>query len=233
MRLMAKSELALKVGAAIKTARKRRGYVMRQIAEHNQTDTAAVGNWESGRNLPKTENLLKTAEFLRVDPTALGRGEVVFLEDTEAGDAQIVTDPGPAPSGPRDVEHLGTAVGGDDGDFRFNGEVMGYVQRPPGIAHLRKVFALDVLSDSMFPRFKPGEMVYCGGREPVPGDDVVIEMFPEGDERVGKAFIKSLLKRSGNTLIVEQYNPHKEISFDRYTIKHVWRVIPLKELLGF
>ena len=64
MGAMAKTELSIKVGAAIRQARKQRGLVMRHIAEHNDTDVAAVGNWETGRNLPKTENLLKTAAFL-------------------------------------------------------------------------------------------------------------------------------------------------------------------------
>ncbi|TIQ85372.1 MAG: helix-turn-helix transcriptional regulator, partial [Mesorhizobium sp.] len=127
----------------------------------------------------------------------------------------------------------GAAVGGDDGDFTFNGEVAGYVQRPPGIAHLRKVFALHVLSDSMVPRYEPGEMLYCGGRDAVPGDHVVIEMFPEEHERNGKAFIKKLVKRTAAELVVEQYNPPKTLTFNRYAIKHVWRVIPLKELLGY
>ncbi|RUY75347.1 helix-turn-helix transcriptional regulator, partial [Mesorhizobium sp. M7A.F.Ca.CA.003.01.2.1] len=81
MGAMAKTELSIKVGAAIRKARKQRGLVMRHIAEHNDTDVAAVGNWETGRNLPKTENLLKTAAFLRVDPVALGQGQVVFLDD--------------------------------------------------------------------------------------------------------------------------------------------------------
>ncbi|PAQ09115.1 phage repressor protein C [Mesorhizobium temperatum] len=231
---MAKTSLSIKVGAAIRKARKQRGLVMRHIAEHNETDVAAVGNWETGRNLPKTENLLKTAAFLRVDPVALGRGEVVFLDDADnVADAEIVTDAAPLPAGPMDIELLGAAVGGDDGDFTFNGEVAGYVQRPPGIAHLRKVFALHVLSDSMVPRYEPGEMLYCGGRDAVPGDHVVIEMFPEENERNGKAFIKKLVKRTAAELVVEQYNPPKTLIFNRYAIKHVWRVIPLKELLGY
>ncbi|RUV05226.1 XRE family transcriptional regulator [Mesorhizobium sp. M6A.T.Cr.TU.017.01.1.1] len=234
MAAMAKTSLSIKVGAAIRKARKQRGLVMRHIAEHNDTDVAAVGNWETGRNLPKTENLLKTAAFLRVDPVALGRGEVVLLDDADnVADAEIVTDAAPLPAGPMDIELLGAAVGGDDGDFTFNGEVAGYVQRPPGIAHLRKVFALHVLSDSMVPRYEPGEMLYCGGRDAVPGDHVVIEMFPEENERNGKAFIKKLIKRTAAELVVEQYNPPKTLTFNRYAIKAVFRVIPLKELLGY
>lgn len=234
MSAMTKTPLAIKVGAAIRQARKQRGMVMRQIAEHNETDVAAVGNWETGRNLPKTENLLKTAAFLRVDPVALGRGEVVFLENAGlVADAEVVTDAAPLPVGPADIELLGAAVGGDDGDFTFNGEPAGYVQRPPGIRHLRNVFALHVLSDSMMPRYEPGEMLYCGGRDAVPGDHVVIETFPEEGERNGKAFIKKLVRRTAAELVVEQYNPPKTITFNRYAIKNIFRVIPLKELLGY
>lgn len=231
---MTKTPLSIKVGAAIRKARKQRGLVMRHIAEHNDTDVAAVGNWETGRNLPKTENLLKTAAFLRVDPVALGKGEVVFLDDVDnVADAEIVTDPAPLPTGPMDIKIFGAAVGGDDGDFTFNGETAGYVQRPPGIKHLQNVFALHVLSDSMVPRYEPGDMIYCGGRDAVPGDHVVIETLPEEGERNGKAFVKKLVKRTAGELVVEQYNPPKTLTFNRYAIKSVFRVIPLKELLGY
>lgn len=230
---MAKSETAIRVGEAIRLARKQRGKVMRNIAEFLGTDVAAVGNWESGRNLPSTSNLLKVASFLSVDASALGRGEVVFLGDDLPADAEPISSLGLPPVGPNDVELLGTAVGGDDGDFTLNGEVAGYVRRPPGIAGLRKVFALHILSTSMVPRYDPGELIYVGGRDPVVGDHVVIEMFPENGERAGKAFVKKLIERTTSTIIVEQYNPPMKIPFDRYAIKQVWRVIPTRELLGF
>lgn len=230
---MAKSEMAIKVGAAIRTARKRRGLVQRNISEALSIDVAAVGMWESGKNLPSTANLVRTAEILKVDPTALSRGQLIYDDAEDLGDAEIITDFTPPPSGPMDVEILGVSFGGDDGDFHFNGEVSGYVRRPPGIANLKNVFALHVLSDSMVPRYDPGEVIYCGGREPIPGDHVVIETFPEIEGQSGKAFIKKLTRRTAAEVICEQYNPAREVKFDRYAIKSLWRVIPLKELLGF
>ena len=232
---MAKSERAVKVGAAIRLARKQRGKVMRQIAEHLGVNVAAVGNWEAGTNLPSHENLIATAEFLGLDAVALGRGEVKFLEasDDPPGDAEFVSGASLPPAGPADVELMGIAVGGDDGDFTFNGDVAGYVRRPAGISHLRNVFALHVLSDSMVPRYDPGELIYCGGREPVPGDHVVIEMFPEEGARAGKAYVKKLVRRTNSEIVVEQYNPAKTLTFDRYAVKQLWRVIPPRELLGF
>jgi phage repressor protein C with HTH and peptisase S24 domain len=230
---MTKKENALKIGLAIKTARKRRGLVQRNIAEALGLEVAAVGMWESGKNSPSFDNLRRTAALLKVDPSALSEGDLVFLDDQDLADAEIITDLAPLPTGPMDVELLGVSYGGDDGDFSFNGEVQGFVRRPPGIASLKNVFALHVLSDSMVPRYDPGEVIYCGGREPVPGDHIVVEMFPAEDGQTGKAFIKKLIQRTGKEIVVEQYNPNKQFSYDRYAIKRLWRVIPLKELLGF
>ncbi|KKX28248.1 helix-turn-helix transcriptional regulator [Rhizobium sp. LC145] len=230
---MSKKENALKIGLAIKTARKRRGLVQRNIAESLGIEVAAVGMWESGKNSPSFDNLRRTAALLRVDASALSEGEIVYLDDEGLADAEVISDLSPPPSGPMDVQLLGVSYGGDDGDFSFNGEVQGFVRRPPGVASLKNVFALHVLSDSMVPRYDPGEVIYCGGREAVPGDHVVIEMFPEEEGHVGKAFIKKLVQRTAKEIIVEQYNPAKRIRYDRYAVKHLWRVIPLKELLGF
>lgn len=233
MQPMSKNEMAIKVGAAIRVARKQRGMVMRQIAEHLNTKTAAVGNWEIGKNLPSTENLIKVAGLLRVDASALGQGEVIYLGDEPVSEAEIISDSHELVKGPLDIELRGVAVGGDNGDFTLNGEIAGYVRRPPGISGLRKVFALHVISDSMWPRYEPGELIYCGGREAVPGDDIVIEMFPENDDAVGHAYIKRLVRRSKSEIVCLQFNPNKEITFDPYAIKNIWRVIPLRELLGY
>jgi phage repressor protein C with HTH and peptisase S24 domain len=230
---MAKTELSVAVGEAIRRARKQRGGVMRNVAEHLGVDVAAIGNWETGRNLPSTENLLAVANYLSVDPTALSRGEVVYLDDEPLNEAEQVTGDIVPPQGPSDVPLMGVTYGGDDGDFSFNGEVAGHVRRPPGIAGMRKVFALHVLSNSMVPRYDPGEVIYAGDREPVIGDHVVIEAFPEAGETAGKSFIKKLVKRTASEIIVEQYNPPKQLTFNRYAIKSLWRVIPYRELLGY
>ena len=227
-------ELRKKIGKAIRTARIRRGLVMRDLAEAGGVSTGAVGNWERGANAIAMEHLQAISQKLRIDPVALSNGSLRYLDEDEAlADAEQVTDFGPAPTGPMDVEVLGVAVGGDDGDFTLNGEVSGYVRRPPGIAHLRKVFALHVLSESMIPRYDPGELIYVGGRDAVAGDHVVIEMFPDDGATVGKAYVKKLKGRTKGAIVCEQYNPPKEIQFDQYAVKNMWRIIPLRELLGY
>jgi phage repressor protein C with HTH and peptisase S24 domain len=168
------------------------------------------------------------------DWNQLTKGELVYLGNDDLGDAEIVTDMTPAAAlGPMDLAVRGVAYGGDEGDFTFNGDVASYLRRPPGIANVRNVFALNLLSDSMEPRFSAGEVIVCGGREPVPGDDIVIGMFPASDGEAGKAFVKRLVRRTSKDIVVKQFNPEKEITFDRFAVKTLWRVIPTKELLGF
>lgn len=224
------------VGNALRIARKRRGYVMRQVAEAAGVTAGAVGNWERGANDMSIDNLRAVARFLQIDRTALSEGQVKFLGDDEPeslADAEIISDLGTPSFGPLDVEILGVVAGGDDGDFSLNGEVAGYARRPAGIANLRRVFALHLISTSMIPRYDPGELIYCGGREPVPGDHVVVEMHPDEEGAVGKAFVKKLIERRQGKLICEQYNPPSIVEFDIYRIKNLWRVIPTRELLGF
>lgn len=232
--VMDTDDLAKKIGSQIRVARKQRGLVMKDVADAIGVTTGAVGNWERGANVLSMENLQAVARFLELDPVALSGGDLKHLGETELlSDAEVISDFGPGPRGPMDIEVLGVAVGGDDGDFSLNGEVAGYVRRPPGIANLRKVFALHILSDSMVPRYDPGELIYCGGRDPVPGDHIVIETYPEEGQRVGKAYVKKLLKRTTNQVICAQYNPAKELVFDPYAVKAIWRIIPLHELLGY
>lgn len=229
-----KVELTKRIGAAIKTARKRRGLRGRHIAENLKTTVGSVGNWESGQNRPSSENLFKLAELLQIDAGALARGQVLYLEAAESlADAQIVTDMHVLRQGPTDVEQLGIARGGADGEFSFNGAVAGYVKRPAGLLNEPRVFALEILSDSMIPRYEEGEIIYCDAKTPKIGDYVVIETFPESEGANGKAFVKRLKKRTKSAIVVEQYNPPKDLTFDPYAIKHLWRVVPSRELHGY
>jgi phage repressor protein C with HTH and peptisase S24 domain len=231
---MENEDLAKRVGAVIRLARKQQGFVMRQVADAAGVSTQAVGNWERGANLPSMENFRSLASFFGADVDALSRGELKMLAaDFVPSDAERVTDLGTIDTGPRDVPLLGMTVGGDDGDFSLNGEIAGFVRRPPGIANMRKVFALTVTSESMVPRYEPHELIYVGGNPPVAGDHIVIEMFPEKNETVGKSFIKRLDGRTKDQYLCSQYNPPKQLTFDRYAVKQIWRVIPLRELMGF
>lgn len=135
---------------------------------------------------------------------------------------------------PRDVPILGTAVGGVNGDFELNGEIVDMARRPPALSGMKSVFALYVVGDSMSPAFEPGDLVFLQrSRHPAPGDYVVIEMKPRGDDgEVRPALLKRFAKIAGDTLILQQFNPPMDLPVPRAHVLYVYRVFRNNELYG-
>lgn len=122
----------------------------------------------------------------------------------------------PNPAGlPKDVPVLGTAAGSEigNGAFQLTTDVIDYVRRPAGLAGARDAYALYVEGDSMFPRFEPGDLVFIHPhRKPLPGDYVIIQE-PDSNNGEPRAFIKRLVKITGTTIKVTQFNPASTIDF--------------------
>ena len=163
-----------------------------------------------------------------------GDGEAPEPTAAEPSSARIAPEADTLMVGERDIPIMGTTVGGSDGEFYMNGEVVDYARRLPGIAKRKNVFGAYVESRSMFPRFDQGELVYASPSPPArPGDDVLIELAPIAGERAGPCYIKRLVRRSGNRVICEQFNPAGEVEYDARHVKAIYRIIPLAELAGF
>jgi len=140
----------------------------------------------------------------------------------------------PAPASmSRDVPLRGIAVAGDDGAFEFNGEIVDYVRRPPGIAAAKNAFAIYVDGDSMVPRFDAGELVFVHpDKPPVNGCDVLIELHGH-DGQPGPCFIKRLVKRTPTRIVLEQFNPPRDdIEFPHDEVRVVYRILTSSELMG-
>lgn len=133
----------------------------------------------------------------------------------------------------RDVPVRGIAVGGDDGCFEYNGEVVDYVLRPPGIERARNVFAIYVHGSSMAPRFEEGDLVFVHpGRPPVNGCDVLVELTGE-DESHGPCYIKRLVRRTPTKLVLQQFNPARsDIEIPLKRLRVLYRILTPAELLG-
>lgn len=230
---IAESSKSSRLAQGIRQARRQRGYTIRHVAEALGETIEVVGAWERSASTPSGDQLEELADLLAIDPEALRQGIVDPLDLEKLADAAFVSDRMPLPSGPRDVEKLGVVAAGTDGDFAFNGAVSEYITRPRGLYQRPGVFALEIISDSMYPAYRKGDIVFCDRTEPSIGDDVIIETFPEADGSAGKAFLKRLKRRSKSTLTVEQFNPPEDLTFDPYEIKHLWRVVPNRELHGY
>lgn len=130
---------------------------------------------------------------------------------------------------PRTIPILGTVSGGRGG-LQMNGDAVDWARRPPRVANRTDVFGVYVEDLSMIPAFKPGALVIVEkARPPAPGDDVVIEVMEDGEQR---ALIKNLVFSNHKLVRLQQYNPAKEIEIDRSKIVRMFRVMPLSDLLG-
>ena len=148
---------------------------------------------------------------------------------------------------PKDIPVFGTALAADL-DFDENGDVapveqtlfeMGdiitFARRPPGIPADAKVYALYVSGSSMEPRYRPGDPLFVDPRKPPSiGDDVVVQLVSSNpdDPQIVAGLIKTLVKRTGSHLELEQYRPEIRFRVPMERVAHIHRVIPPNELFG-
>lgn len=217
----------MSLGVRIKEAREAAGLSQQALGDKLEVSRSAVAQWESGANAP-------TMDKVQAIAIALNRPAGWLLDGIEPSNVAPANNPTPFPNELlKDVKVLGTAVGGDNGDFTFSGETIDYVRRLPGIAHNRAVYCLYVRGTSMVPWREEGEMIYVDpNRPPRNGDYVVVEMKPKSAGEPGPAYVKRFLARAGNKLKLLQLNPKKEIEIPMEQVLRIHRVLTLAELTG-
>jgi hypothetical protein len=115
---------------------------------------------------------------------------------------------------------VATAIGGDWGnpanriertELRI-AELVERLPRPASLANDPGAYAITVVGDSMWPRFRPGRRLAVSPKAPAAiGDDVLVKLKgPEGHD-LGAAtvsvLIKELVRRSGSGVELRQFNP--------------------------
>lgn len=134
---------------------------------------------------------------------------------------------------PKNLPVLGTAAGSETGAMQLEQTVIDYVRRPPGLEAVGDAYGIYVIGDSMEPKYPNGDLVLVHPhRPPRPGDDVVLQI-QNGPDQPAEAFLKHLVRQTADTITVRQYNPEKELVFDRQQVVAMHKVMPLHELLGF
>lgn len=80
--------------------------------------------------------------------------------------------------------------------------------RPPSLAADRDAYALTIVGDSMWPRFRPGRRVAVSPLSAASvGDDVVVRLRSKGGGGEKLILVKELVKRTGSQIELRQFNP--------------------------
>lgn len=211
------------LGLRLRELRLQRGMTMAGLAERIGVTQPAISQWESGRERPGRDTLQRLAAAFGVSAEALMQPAASATSATEPVRGLLAAD----------VPVLGTAVGGNGGDFSFNGMVVDYVRRPHGVAQMRNIYALWVTGDSMAPWNRCGDLIYVTPtRPPVPGDHVVVELAGAGAHEAGTAMVKLLAGQTPTQFKLRQYNPERDFSIARARVKAIHKVLSLRELMG-
>lgn len=218
------------IGQRIRRVRELRGGLSQEaFAKRLGTVTrGAVGNWERGQGI-KRENLQAISATFAVSfdwlATGAGKPEQPASNAPDVPNA-IVGDKIAARG--QSIPLYGHAVGGVDGEFILNGNELDWITAPPGLLPSRGAYAVTVAGESMEPRYFDGETVFVDPQRRVTRGDFVVAQIRRDDGDDGNpplAYIKRFVRHNEAELILEQYNPPKELRFPHSMVVSVHYIV--------
>jgi phage repressor protein C with HTH and peptisase S24 domain len=142
----------------------------------------------------------------------------------------------PAPAVPVPVPLYATAMAGEYATAGDQVElteidtdsVVEKLGRPDTLVADRDAYAVTIVGDSMWPRFRPGRRVMVSPRAPVAiGDDVVVHLRSEDRAEGGvvRILIKELLRRTPGFVELRQFNPDASFRVKTDEIATIHKVV--------
>lgn len=97
--------------------------------------------------------------------------------------------------------------------------------RPASLASDREAYAVTVVGDSMWPRFRPGRHLAVAPHAPVAiGDDVLVRLKATGEPR-DLVLLKELVRRTAAFLELRQFNPQTSFRVDTAEVEAIEKVV--------
>jgi phage repressor protein C with HTH and peptisase S24 domain len=104
-------------------------------------------------------------------------------------------------------------------------EPIDHLPRPQSLAADNSAFAITIVGDSMWPRFRPGRRVAVSPRSPVAiGDDVLVRLR-SGDTGGDRVLLKELVKRTADELELRQFKPEGIFSVAAADVEAIDKVL--------
>ena len=109
------------------------------------------------------------------------------------------------------------------------GEIVDRVARPATLASDEQAYAITIVGESMWPRFRPGRLIAVSPKAPVAvGDDVVVKLrnaSGAAKEVQVRAFIKELVKTGSSGVQLRQFNPDTTFNVPADEVAAIEKVI--------
>jgi len=174
---------------------------------------------EGKSSAPRIDTLEKIAHVLETTPSWLMSGENLGLSPDGGGEFDGSYEPANAQlSGAivatnRRLPVYGQAVGGIDGEFPMNGTMLFDVLCPPQLSEISEAYAVIVSGDSMSPRYEDGEIAFIDPTRRVKRGDYVVAQILVDEFSPPHAYVKKFVRHDAQELVLEQFNPVKELRF--------------------
>lgn len=121
----------------------------------------------------------------------------------------------------KSIPVYGSAVGGVDGEFDMNGSRLYEVMAPPVLNSVSGAYAVIVSGDSMEPAFFDGYTCFVDPSRRVSRGDFVVVQIQREEEGPRLAYIKRFVRHNSEQLVLEQYNPPKQLEFPHDSVVSV------------
>jgi phage repressor protein C with HTH and peptisase S24 domain len=201
--------------------RKRSGLTLSALAALAGTTAAQVGKLEKGERRMTVEWMQRLAPPLGVEAKDLLPPSGAAPSPRAAAAPAFVR----LPEAPRDLIPVRSAArGGDEQEMFLRDGPIDFIRRPGALAQVAEAYAIYMLGDSMFPRFRQGQLLHVNPfKPPQPGTGVVVV------KRNDAVLIKEFLRRDSRRLVIKQYNPEQLIEVPNEDIVDLHTIVGLEE----
>lgn len=220
------------IGDRIRSAREMKGLTQQELADHFGISRVSVTQWELGTTQPGRDKYEGLANLLggNAEWFLTGKGVIPISDSLR----KIIERDHPTPNAKvGDKIHItgkmlpvyGQAVGGLDGEFLMNGNVLYEVICPPQLSGVSNAYAVGISGDSMAPRYEDGEVAYIDPNRRVKKGDYVVAQIQFEEHGPPLAFIKKFVRHNGSQLVLSQFNPEKELTFPHENVVSVHYIV--------
>ena len=195
------------------------GQTQRQLATALDLDPSAVTRLLKGQRRLRLDEAPKVRAFLGL-PVA--EADVAAVAPNVR--RRLVGRQPDIDSAAMDLPVYASAQGGPEGMI-IDQEPIEWTRRPPALAGVMNAFAFYVVGDSMWPRFRQGERLLVHPRRPPrPGQDVLV-ILRSADGAEFNALVKTLKASSEEAIVLEQFNPRKELTFEHDQVDSIFLIV--------